>query len=245
MSAIIEVRNLSVGWSDDAVLLEGARFDVERGTVFAILGTSGSGKSTLIRYLAGLDTPLGGTIEIDGAPPDLDGTFPRFGVMFQQGALIGSLNVVENVALPLSTWTRIPEHAILRIALAKLALVGLDGASTKMPSELSGGMLKRAAIARALALESPLLFLDEPTAGLDPVTAGGIDELIATLQRVMDVTVVLVTHDIGTVFAIADDCILLDRTAKAIIAEGPPSALAQSSDARVRAFFERSRRVFS
>src|SRR5262249_30757182 len=157
-------------------------------------------------------------ILVDGAPPELDGRYPRFGVMFQQGALIGSKTVLENVALPLLEWAPVPRSAIHYLAAAKLRLVGLQGAEDKLPAELSGGMLKRAAIARALALESTLIFLDEPTAGLDPITGSGIDDLIAELNRALGVTVVLVTHEIDTVLRIANRCILLDRRARGILA---------------------------
>ncbi len=238
--AIVEARDLEVGWSADDVLLERLSFDVIRGEVFAILGKSGCGKSTLLRYLAGLDPPLGGTISIDGEAPELEGKFPRFGVMLQGGALVGSMSVLDNVALPLSTWIDLPAPMIARMAHAKLALVGLDAAADKRPGELSGGMLKRAAIARALALETPLLFLDEPTAGLDPVTSAGIDELVTTLNRAMRVTVVLVTHELGSISAVADRCSLLDRDARGALAEGPPEELAKSDDPRVHAFFHRT-----
>jgi phospholipid/cholesterol/gamma-HCH transport system ATP-binding protein len=242
-SPLIEVVDLRIGWSEDAVLLEHVTFDVARGEVFAILGTSGSGKSTLLRSLLGLSPPLSGKVTIDGEAPELDGHRPRFGVMFQQGALIGSMTVLENVALPLSLWVRVPECTVLAMAAAKLRLVGLEGTESKLPAELSGGMTKRAAIARALALESSLLFLDEPTAGLDPITAKGIDDLILDLNQSSGVTVVLVTHEIRSVLRIAHRAIRLDAAARAIIAEGRPSELAKAEDPRVRGFFAPERRA--
>ena len=242
MGPVIEVTDVRVGWSPQNIVLDHASFEVARGEIFAILGMSGSGKSTLLRALLGLTPPIAGQVLVDGAPPELEGHYPRFGVMFQQGALIGSKTVLENVALPLIQWAPVPRSAINYLAAAKLRLVGLQGAEDKLPAELSGGMLKRAAIARALALESPLIFLDEPTAGLDPVTGRGIDDLIAELNRALGVTVVLVTHEIDTVLRIANRCIVLDRGARGILAEGRPSDLANADDERVQRFFRGARR---
>ena len=236
-TAIVSARDLAIGWSRDAVLVEHASFDVHAGEIFGILGRSASGKSTLLRVLIGLEPPLAGTIEIAGAPrPDRR---PAFGVMFQQGALFGSLTVGQNVALPLERWTRLPGDAIRAIARAKLRLVGLEAAYDVLPAELSGGMRKRAAIARALALEPSLLFLDEPSSGLDPITSAEIDHLIATLARVLGLTIVVVTHELGSIRAIVDRCILLDRETRSILAQGPPAELATSSVPRVHHFFHR------
>ncbi len=159
--------------------------------------------------------------------------------MFQQGALFGSMTVGENIALPLERWTDLPADAIRAIVRAKLGLVGLDNAAEQMPSTLSGGMRKRAAIARALALEPSLLFLDEPSSGLDPITSAEIDRLIATLARVLGLTVVLVTHELGSIDSIIDRCILLHRPTRTILAAGSPRALHANPDVRVRNFFER------
>ena len=236
----IEVRDLAIGWSRDAVLLEHADFDVARGEIFGILGRSACGKSTLLRALVGLEDPLAGAISIGGAgPPRLGAGRPRFGVMFQQGALFGSMTVGENVALALSRWTDLPADAIRAIVRAKLRLVGLEAAEDQLPATLSGGMRKRAAIARAIALEPSLVFLDEPSSGLDPVTSAELDRLIATLAHVLGLTVVVVTHELGSIDAIVDRCILLDRAERRIIAEGPPRALRASADPRVRNFFGR------
>jgi phospholipid/cholesterol/gamma-HCH transport system ATP-binding protein len=241
---IIEVSDLTMGWSPDAVLLEHASFDVEQGEVFAILGGSGSGKSTLLHYLIGLEQPLAGQVNILGlGQPNLEVGRPPFGVMFQGGALFGSMTLLENVTVPVTEWIDVPADAATAMARAKLKLVGLEGSGDKMPSELSGGMRKRGAIARAMALEPSLLFLDEPSAGLDPVTSAELDDLILTLKTIVGVTVVVVTHDLASIFAIADRCILLDKETKSIIARGRPSELKDSDDARVSDFFNRRRRV--
>jgi phospholipid/cholesterol/gamma-HCH transport system ATP-binding protein len=237
---LIRVDKLTMGW-DEVILQREASFDVQKNEVFAILGGSGCGKSTMLRYLVGLEVPLGGDISIAGiGHPNLDVGRPPFGVMFQSGALFGSLSVGENVALPLDQWTDLPEDAIGAIVRAKLKLVGLDGSEDKFPAEISGGMKKRAAIARAMALEPPLLFLDEPSAGLDPVSAVELDELILTLNRVLGLTVVLVTHELPSIFKIAKRCIMLDKDSQTIIARGDPRELRDSStDPRVHAFFNR------
>ena len=238
---IIKVEDLTIGW-DDVVLQRDVSFEVERGEIFAILGGSGCGKSTLMRYMIGLETPKSGKIEIQGVSGTHIGTArPPFGVMFQSGALLGSMTVGENIALPLSHWTDLPADAVSAIVQAKLRLVGLQGTEDKMPSELSGGMKKRAAIARAMALEPSLIFLDEPSAGLDPVTAAELDELLIALNEGLGITLVVVTHDLDSIFNIAKRCIVLDKASQSIIARGDPRELRVSdADPRVHSFFNRT-----
>jgi phospholipid/cholesterol/gamma-HCH transport system ATP-binding protein len=240
-SAMIRVTGLEIGW-DEVVLLESATFDVARGDVFAILGGSGCGKSTMLRYLIGLEQPTRGTVSIAGiGAPLLDVGRPPFGVMFQSGALLGSMTVGENVGLPIHEWTKLPDDAVAAIVRAKLRLVGLPGVMDKLPSELSGGMKKRAAIARAMALEPDLIFLDEPSAGLDPVSACELDELILTLNKRLGLTVIVVTHELPSIFKIVSRCIMLDRETRSIIATGDPRTLRdECSDPRVHRFFHRS-----
>ena len=238
--SIIEARDVAIGWSRDEVLVEHASFDIHEGEIFGILGRSACGKTTLLRALIGLEEPLDGRITLAGhGPPTLGSARPSFGVMFQQGALFGSMTVGENVGLALQRWTDLPNDAIRAIVRAKLRLVGLEAAENQLPATLSGGMRKRAAIARAMALEPALLFLDEPSSGLDPVTSAELDRLIVTLHRGLGLTVVLVTHELGSIFEIVERCIMLDRTTKTILASGEPHELRSSPDHRVQDFFNR------
>lgn len=238
---LITVTELTMGWGD-VNLLENVSFEVERGAVFAILGGSGCGKSSLLRYLTGLDTPKSGRITIDGVGnPNLLRGKPKYGVMFQSGALFGSMTVAENVALPLREWTDLPFDAIDAIVRANLRLVGLQGYEHHAPSEISGGMKKRAAIARAMALEPRLIFLDEPSAGLDPVSAVELDELILTLSAGLGLTVVIVTHELQSIFKIAKSCIMLDKKTRSIIARGDPRELRERREQpKVHQFFNRT-----
>ena len=240
-SPLISVDDLTMGW-DDVNLLENTSFEVQRGDIFAILGGSGCGKSTLLRYLVGLETPKGGSIHIEGVgAPSLEVGRPAYGVMFQSGALFGSMTVGENVALALTEWTDLPADAVDAIVRAKLRLVGLQGFEHHHPSEISGGMKKRAAIARAMALEPSLIFLDEPSAGLDPLSSVELDELILTLNKGLGLTVVVVTHELQSIFKIANTCILLDKKTKSIIARGDPRELRdRSEDPEVRRFLNRT-----
>jgi phospholipid/cholesterol/gamma-HCH transport system ATP-binding protein len=240
MQRVLTVRDLTLGYNGEA-LLEEVAFDVHRGEVFAILGGSGCGKSTLLRALIGLLEPMSGRVHFFGiGSPAQALEPPAFGVLFQSSALFGSMTLLENVALPLKKWTDLPAAAVEAVALSRLRIVGLGGFENHLPGEVSGGMKKRAGIARALALDPQMLFLDEPSAGLDPVTAAGLDELILTLRQSLGVTTVLVTHELASIFRVADTCIMLDRDARGIIARGSPRDLRdKSGDARVQAFFQR------
>ena len=241
----IEVKGLTLGYGD-RVVLQDLNFTVRRGEVFVILGVSGSGKSTLLKHMIGLYPPLAGEVWIgDANLVAAEGearrrVLQRFGVMYQSGALFGSMTVLENVLLPLDTFTALPRRAKEIIALAKLKLVGLAPAAGKMPAELSGGMQKRAAIARAMALDPGILFLDEPSAGLDPITSADLDALIRQLAGDFGITFVVVTHELSSIEAIADRVIMLDGRARTIIAEGRPRDLREKSDNPwVRRFFNR------
>jgi phospholipid/cholesterol/gamma-HCH transport system ATP-binding protein len=237
----ITVDDLRVGWGS-RVLMEHVSFRVERGTIFAILGGSGSGKSTLLRYLIGLERPQAGRIDIEGVgEPHLYEGVPPFGVLFQSGGLFSSMTLAENLALPLTTWTSIRGSAVRELVQAKLDLVGLGPFAEHLPGEISGGMKKRAGIARALMLEAKLLFFDEPSAGLDPISAAELDQLILTLSCDFGITIIIVTHELPSIFLVANHCIVLDKTAKGIVAEGDPRKLRDESKIPfVHNFFTRS-----
>jgi len=222
-------------------------FSVTTGEIFVILGGSGCGKSTLMKLMIGLRPPSAGSIELYGqtitGPEDGANRWAalrRIGVMFQSGALFGSMTLLENVMLPLEMYTDLPAAGRAAVARVKLGLVGLGEATDLMPAEISGGMARRAGIARAMALDPPLLFLDEPSAGLDPITSAGLDRLILDLRQELGATFVVVTHELASILAIADRCIMLDSAAQGIIAEGDPRQLRDASENRiVRAFFRR------
>ncbi len=228
-------------------IFQDVSFTVARGEVFAILGGSGSGKSTLLRQLVGLLAPTAGRARVLGldVATQTEAVRRQIGVTFQSGALFGSMSLLENVMLPLQTLTALPPEARAAIARVKLAQVGLAEAAGLRPAEISGGMAKRCGIARALALDPPLLFMDEPSAGLDPVTSAGLDRLILQLRDTLGATFVVVTHEIASVMAIADRCLLLGPaggpgSVGGIVATGDPRVLSREDGApAVRGFFRR------
>ncbi len=246
---VITVKNLKMGYGGK-VLMEKLDFEVRRGEVFVILGGSGCGKSSLLKHMIGLYQPMAG--EIWYGPDNIVTSFGDdrlriyrdFGVMYQSGALFGSMTILENVRLPLDEFTNLPLEAKELIALTKLKLVSMEAAAGKMPAELSGGMQKRAAIARAMALDPGILFLDEPSAGLDPITSAGLDALIRDLSRNLGITFVVVTHELQSIMAVADRVIMLDGKTKGIIGEGKPQDLKDHSpNPWVRQFFHREAEV--
>jgi len=243
--AAIEVRGVVVGYGE-RVVQQNLNFQVRRGEVFVVLGGSGSGKSSVLKAMIGLNEPLAGEILIDGEDlAQADGEdrlrlLRKFGVMYQSGALFGSMTVLENVRMPLDEFSDLEDDAKDLVALGKLNQVSLLSAAAQVPSELSGGMKKRAAIARALALDPGILFLDEPSAGLDPITSAGLDQTIRRLSQSFGITFVVVTHELASIFAIADRCIMLDSRRKTIVAEGSPTDLRDhAEDPYVRQFFQR------
>jgi phospholipid/cholesterol/gamma-HCH transport system ATP-binding protein len=240
--AAISVRNLRVNYGEREIL-HTISFDINPGETLVILGGSGSGKSTLLRTLVGLEKPSGGEIWIRGknfaalTDSSRDELLKKMGMSFQGGALFGSMTVGDNVALPLREHTPLDDSTIEIMVRLKLDQVGLSGFENYMPAQLSGGMKKRAAIARALAMDPEILFFDEPSAGLDPIIAAGIDELILKLKKAFRMTIVVVTHELASAYLIADRMILLDKGV--IVANGTTAELQKSLQPRVRQFLDR------
>ena len=242
---IIRVEQLVAGYGDRTIF-DGVSFEVARGEVFVILGGSGSGKSTLLKNMIGLYRPWRGHVWLDGADivaaegEQRRAILRRIGVMYQQGALFGSMTLLENVRLPMEELTALPREAMDRIAASKLKIVGLEGFEGYLPAEISGGMRKRAAIARAMALDPGILFLDEPTAGLDPITSAELDDTILLLRDTLGITFVVVTHELASIYAIADRVVMLDKEKKGIVATGSPAYLRDHCEIDwVRRFFRR------
>jgi len=240
--AMISLRNLRVSYGEREIL-HGISFDVKRGETLVILGGSGSGKSTLLRTLVGLERPSSGEIWLKGkniaaiSPAEMDEIRKKIGMSFQGGALFGSMTVGENVALPLREHTKLEEPTIEIILRLKLDQVGLSGFENYMPSQLSGGMKKRAAVARALAMDPEILFFDEPSAGLDPIIAAGVDELILDLKKAFHMTIIVVTHELASAFLIADRMVLIDKGH--VVAIGTTAEMRASQQPRVRQFLDR------
>ncbi len=242
-TTIIDVKNLTAGYKD-LLILDKVSFTVQKGEIFIILGGSGCGKSTLLKIMTGLLKPFSGNILINNKDiynsREKVSILKNIGVMFQNGALFGSMNLLENVKLPLITHTSLDAETMNLIAYMKLSLVGLKDSSMLMPDQISGGMRKRAAIARAMALDPEIIFLDEPSAGLDPVTAAQLDKLILNLAQNLGITFIMVTHELESIFDTADRIIMLDKNIKGIIAQGDPYELKNyKDDKRIFTFFNR------
>jgi len=231
---VIEAKDLTIGY-DGRVVLSKLNFSVMDGEIFVILGGSGCGKSTVLKHLIGLMKPMSGDILIEGRSivnceqSELESISRSFGVLYQSAALFSSLSLEENVVLPLKEFTSLTPPLMSAIARTKLSMVGLSGFEAFLPSEISGGMKKRAGLARALALDPKIIFLDEPSAGLDPISSAELDKLILSLRDTLGCTIVIVTHELDSIFTVGDRAIILDRDVKGIIGEGAPRSLREGS----------------
>jgi len=245
----IEVKDLTMAYGD-FVVMKDLNFTIEKGEVFIIMGGSGCGKSTLLRHLIGLMEPAKGKVLYDGEsfwdadPQERDRMMRRFGVLYQSGALWSSMTLAENVAIPLEEYTNLNPSQIKELVSLKLSLVALAGFEEFYPSEISGGMRKRAGLARAMALDPDILFFDEPSAGLDPVSARRLDDLILELKDSLGTTVVVVTHELASIFAIADNSVFLDPETRTMLATGnPKTLLAESKDPKIQSFLTRGEKT--
>ncbi|MCL7979011.1 MAG: ATP-binding cassette domain-containing protein [marine benthic group bacterium] len=241
----IEVRDLTMAFGD-FVLQRDLSFSIPRNSIFVIMGGSGCGKSTLLRHILGLLDPAAGSVLLDGSrisglgADERQAIMSRFGVLYQSGALWSSMTLAENVSLPLEEYTELDAAEIREIAILKLAMVGLKGFEDYYPAEVSGGMQKRAGLARAIALDPEILCIDEPSAGLDPISSKRLDDLIQELRDSLDTTVVMVTHELPSIYAIGTDSIFLDAETRTMIASGPPNWLRDHCDhPTVRTFMTR------
>ncbi len=242
---MVEVRDLTIGYGD-RIVLEKLNFSINHGEIVCIMGNSGCGKSTLLKHIIGLYEPMKGDIFIRGKSivtadeADKKAIMRSFGVTYQGGALFGSMSVADNVEFPLREYTGLDSEARMKIVEEKLELVGLGGFGSFMPAELSGGMRKRAGLARALALEPDLLFFDEPSAGLDPVSSADLDRMILKLREETGATIVVVTHELDSIFAIGDRALMLDKERRTVVADDTPeNLLKNSSDPWVKNFMNR------
>ena len=245
ISAVIQVRDLVAGYGEE-IILDHISFDVYRGEILVIVGGSGCGKSTLLKHMIGLHQPSSGKVIIDGDDITTCGEthfqkiLQKIGVLYQSSALLGSMTLAENVALPIQEYTELSQKSVDIMVEMKLNLVNLHGYENYLPSEISGGMKKRAGLARAMALNPSILFFDEPSAGLDPVSSAELDDLIITINKNLGTTVVIVTHELQSIFAVAHRVIMLDKHTKGIIAEGAPKHLRDNNQNQfVKQFFNR------
>jgi phospholipid/cholesterol/gamma-HCH transport system ATP-binding protein len=242
----VEVRALTMAYGDREIQRD-LSFAVRRGEVFVIMGDSGCGKSTLMRHMIGLQAPAAGEVLYDGEPfwaspeDERERTQRKFGVLYQNAALFSSMTLAENVSLPLIQNAGVSAAAAADIAGLKLALVGLGGFEEHYPAEISGGMRRRAGLARAMALDPEILYFDEPSAGLDPLSSRRLDDLILELRDSSGTTIVLVTHELPSILELGDDAVFLDAERKTMVARGKPSELLKSPDPKVRAFMSRGR----
>jgi phospholipid/cholesterol/gamma-HCH transport system ATP-binding protein len=242
---LVNVTGMTMAYGDFVVQRD-LSFSVRRGSVFVVMGDSGSGKSTLLRHMIGLDRPAAGDVRYDGTPywaspePERRRLRSRFGVLFQGAGLLSSMTLLENITLPLRQHECVTPEEAHDVAVTKLALVGLGGFEDSYPSAVSGGMRNRAGLARALALDPDILFLDEPSAGLDPLSARHLDDLVLELRDSLGTTFIVVTHELPSIFAIADDAIFLDGERHRMVAHGPPRELLDTvEDPKVKAFLHR------
>jgi phospholipid/cholesterol/gamma-HCH transport system ATP-binding protein len=245
MSTAIRIENLTMAYGD-RIIQQNLNFEIMRGDIFVIMGGSGCGKSTLLKHLIGLQAPAQGKVHYGNIDfwslddQEQAQVMQMFGVLYQKGALWSSRTLAENIALPLEEYTKLSNAEIAEIVSAKLALVGLAGFEDYYPSEISGGMQKRAGLARAMALDPEILFFDEPSAGLDPVSSKRLDDLILELRNSLGATIVIVTHELPSIFAIGTNSVFLDPETKTMIASGnPKDLLNNSSDPKVQEFLRR------
>ncbi|MBU0962012.1 MAG: ATP-binding cassette domain-containing protein, partial [Proteobacteria bacterium] len=232
---LIDVQDLTMAYGD-FILQQNLTFSIAKGTIFAIMGESGCGKSTLLKHMIGLKRPAIGTIHYYGkdfwksSPQEQIQLLQKAGILYQSGALWSSMTVGDNIALPLQQFTDLSPKIITELVALKLALVGLKGFADYFPSEISGGMRKRAGLARAMALDPDILFFDEPSAGLDPISSKSLDDLILQLRDSLGATIVMVTHELPSIFALADDSVFLDTETRTMLTTGNPKILAKESD---------------